>query len=385
MTLGTLMRGRDHELGLVLDMIRAAEAGRGGVLLVEGEPGIGKSHLRRESAGVAVGRGFSVVSGSAEWSPDPVPASGYLPPLWAPLAGHFGFGMSADPGISDPGQPIPGRPIPGQPIPVPPEGRGPAGKAPVVFDDLHSARPLTLRRLRGLGQELPGLAAGAGGNPLLVVKLLAGLQDEDRIRIASGSASLLSRRLPRRVRTVVRRWLLDLSPRVRQFLEVGAVLGRSFQLDTVASLLGETPAGMLPELEAALTADLGVLLRGRDRFGAVRSLEESLTGYEKTGALRDGRRVRRRLRGLGIRRRCFTYANRPRSGWASLTDTERVVSGLVAQGLTNQQVAAQMFLSAHTVAFHLRQVYRKLDIGPRVDLARILTERSNAADSPQAS
>ena len=136
---------------------------------------------------------------------------------------------------------------------------------------------------------------------------------------------------------------------------------------------------------ASAAEDLGVLLRGTDRFEAAQSLEEALAAYEKTGAVRDMRRVRRRLRGLGIRRRHFTYANRPRSGWASLTETERTVASLAAQGLTNQRIAVEMFLSAHTVAFHLRQIYRKLDIGSRVDLARILTERSRSADSPQAS
>jgi DNA-binding CsgD family transcriptional regulator len=98
--------------------------------------------------------------------------------------------------------------------------------------------------------------------------------------------------------------------------------------------------------------------------------------------LRDARRVRRRLRGLGIRRGHFTSANRPRSGWESLTDTERAVSALVAQGLTNQKIASELFLSPHTVAFHLRQVFRKLDIGSRVDLARQLTERSRAGVQP---
>jgi DNA-binding CsgD family transcriptional regulator len=45
---------------------------------------------------------------------------------------------------------------------------------------------------------------------------------------------------------------------------------------------------------------------------------------------------------------------------------------LVAEGLTNHQVADRMYVSAHTVAFHLKQVFRKLGIGSRVELARIV-------------
>jgi DNA-binding CsgD family transcriptional regulator len=138
-----------------------------------------------------------------------------------------------------------------------------------------------------------------------------------------------------------------------------------------------------PWTRASAAEDLSLLLREQKDFaGATLSLEESLTGYERTAASRDARRVRRRLRGLGIRRRHCTYANRPRSGWESLTDTERSVSALVAQGLTNQKIASEMFLSPHTVAFHLRQVFRKLDIGSRVDLARQLTERSRPGVQP---
>ena len=62
------------------------------------------------------------------------------------------------------------------------------------------------------------------------------------------------------------------------------------------------------------------------------------------------------------------------TGWESLTDTERATARLVAQGLTNQQVADQVYISTHTVAFHLRQVFRKLDIRSRVELARIAFE-----------
>jgi DNA-binding CsgD family transcriptional regulator len=60
-------------------------------------------------------------------------------------------------------------------------------------------------------------------------------------------------------------------------------------------------------------------------------------------------------------------------------ETERTTSELVARGLNNQQVADRMYVSVHTIAFHLRQVFRKLDIGPRVEFARIVFEHAQQA------
>ncbi|MFB9840692.1 LuxR family transcriptional regulator, partial [Actinoallomurus acaciae] len=108
----------------------------------------------------------------------------------------------------------------------------------------------------------------------------------------------------------------------------------------------------------------------------VAAFDAGLSAYETMGAGRDAARVRRRLRRLGVRRRHWSNTDRPVSGWASLTDTERTVSELVAQGLTNRQVADQLFMSAHTVAFHLRHVFRKLNIGSRVELTRLTLQRS---------
>jgi DNA-binding CsgD family transcriptional regulator len=76
----------------------------------------------------------------------------------------------------------------------------------------------------------------------------------------------------------------------------------------------------------------------------------------------------------------FGAGNRPRFGWESLTATELSVATLVAEGLTNRQVAAKLYLSPHTVGFHLRQVFRKLEISSRVELARMVVE--NEADRP---
>ncbi len=119
-------------------------------------------------------------------------------------------------------------------------------------------------------------------------------------------------------------------------------------------------------------------------YEAIRSLEEALREYDRLGARRGVARTRRRLRQLGVRRRYWASEQRPAAGWASLTDIEQATARLVAEGLTNQRIADQLFISTHTVAFHLRQVFRKLDIRSRVDLARIALEhaRPEAAQTP---
>lgn len=136
-----------------------------------------------------------------------------------------------------------------------------------------------------------------------------------------------------------------------------------------------------PDLWARASAaeDLAVLhLVHGDRDHAIDDLTQAIGGYQQVGATVDTARVRRRLRKLGVRRRHWTQsASRPVSGWQSLTDTERTASELVAQGLNNQQVADQMYISVHTVAFHLRQVFRKLAIGSRVELARIALQQAH--------
>jgi DNA-binding CsgD family transcriptional regulator len=136
-----------------------------------------------------------------------------------------------------------------------------------------------------------------------------------------------------------------------------------------------------PWARASAAEDIAVLgAGGQGRDQAVVRLKEALAGYEKTGAIADLARVRARLRRLGIRRRHWeTSPDRPVGGWESLTDTERAVAEHIAQGLTNQQAANRMYISTHTVAHHLRQAFRKLSIGSRVELTRIVVERSQQA------
>lgn len=62
---------------------------------------------------------------------------------------------------------------------------------------------------------------------------------------------------------------------------------------------------------------------------------------------------------------------RAAAGW-ELTATERRVAELVADGLTNREVAFRLYVSEKTVEFHLRNTFRKLGVRSRTELARAL-------------
>jgi len=67
--------------------------------------------------------------------------------------------------------------------------------------------------------------------------------------------------------------------------------------------------------------------------------------------------------------------NRPAFGLAGLTDTERSIAELVAQGFTNRQIAARLFVSRHTIDFHLRSIFRKVGVTSRIELTRQVVEQ----------
>ena len=67
---------------------------------------------------------------------------------------------------------------------------------------------------------------------------------------------------------------------------------------------------------------------------------------------------------------------RPTTGWASLTPTERRVVELVAEGLTNPQIAQRMFVARGTVKVHVSHIFAKLGVSNRAELAALATRRS---------
>jgi DNA-binding CsgD family transcriptional regulator len=117
----------------------------------------------------------------------------------------------------------------------------------------------------------------------------------------------------------------------------------------------------------------GELLRRLRRRARARTyLRAALERFEALGAALWAERARGELRATGE-----TARRRDPSTLDQLTAQEVHIAQLVAEGRTNRDVAGQLFLSPRTIDFHLRNVYRKLGIASRMELARIdLAQRS---------
>jgi DNA-binding CsgD family transcriptional regulator len=121
------------------------------------------------------------------------------------------------------------------------------------------------------------------------------------------------------------------------------------------------------------------LRRVRRRVEAREHLRAALDRFETLGATLWAERARVELRASGQ-----TARKRDPSTRNSLTMQELQIARFVAEGRTNREVAAQLFLSPRTIDFHLRNVYRKLGITSRTALARLDLDSENQGASVSA-
>jgi DNA-binding CsgD family transcriptional regulator len=127
-----------------------------------------------------------------------------------------------------------------------------------------------------------------------------------------------------------------------------------------------------PLLYAAAAEDAGAELSRTDRGDeALDQLNAAFDTYQEHEALADARRVGRELRRLGVERRIVSQP-RAKAGWDSLTDSELKVVNLIAQGVTNRDVAMQLHLSLHTVKNHVHNAFAKLGINSRAQLMQLM-------------
>jgi DNA-binding CsgD family transcriptional regulator/tetratricopeptide (TPR) repeat protein len=151
------------------------------------------------------------------------------------------------------------------------------------------------------------------------------------------------------------------------------------QVQSAAAYLAATDR---PLPEAAALEDAAVLLAAQGDGAAAR---EALTAaskvYARLGASWDLRRAAARLQPFGITPLRGASWLRPATGWAALTPTELKVARFVAQGHSNPDIAAQLFLSRNTVQTHVSHILAKLGARSRT---QIIAEafRHPPADGP---
>jgi DNA-binding CsgD family transcriptional regulator len=166
--------------------------------------------------------------------------------------------------------------------------------------------------------------------------------------------------LSERTRVINSGWALGIEARVRALLSEGEIAEGLYH-QSITHL-----ARTRVRLELARTQLLygEWLRRERRRLDAREHLRTALEAFTSMGAEAFARRAERELLATGERARKRTVET-----LGELTPQEAQISRLVALGHTNREIAARLFISPSTVEYHLRKVFRKLDVKSRTQLA----------------
>ena len=388
--MSAVLVGRDRELGALRALLDRTAAGRLSLAVVEGPRGSGKSRLLQEFVTIAHRRGAAPAR-EADW----IDGSG----MWRIVAsgrhdGPSGPGVSTGPRLLTCEHPQWVHPrvwpeldalaaVGPHRVPLGPLS-GPAVSA--LLGELVGGVPdLALR----------GLAEAAGGNPQAIEDLVTGLREERLLRVCAGRAGVDAVRLPVRTRARLDATLAALSPSTRHLLQVASTLGARFDLRELAALLQRSAAALVPAVHEAIASGLVVGLEDGlcFRHELVRATAEESLPRPIRAALRDQRSPGAAKRAPANRapsnrtpdarapattRPAATTAPAgdrvPGAEWALLTEPERRIAVLVGYALTNQQIARRIDRSPHTVNYHLRQIFRKLGVTSRMEVASFVRD-----------
>jgi DNA-binding CsgD family transcriptional regulator len=333
------IRGRAGELKVIGALVAALVQGRGGVLVIEGPPGIGKSRLLTEVMALADKGGVRTLFGEAFEYQRTVPFfSLFMATLRAdPPVGDAEalrrLGGSADLRywvVRDLADAI----------------RTAAAQTPlvIVLEDIHWADTGTLLALRSLAvrpdvavlwvltartgaggpavretlgvlqrkdasflrlnaltqtavadivldavrarpdASLLTLADKAHGNPFLLMELLGGLHEDGRLDVSGGRAAATGSALPCRLAAGMQQRLGGLSDAASQVVQVAAVLPDRFSAGLLAAMLERQPASLMAAVQEAMRADL--LVEDDDQLRFRHDLLRQATRQALPGSLR---------------------------------------------------------------------------------------------------
>jgi DNA-binding CsgD family transcriptional regulator len=168
-------------------------------------------------------------------------------------------------------------------------------------------------------------------------------------------------------------WALGIEARVRALLSDGDAADRCY-LESIEHL---TRTGIRAQLARSHLLYGEWLSRQNRRLDARAQLRIAYDMLSGMGAGGFAERARHELLTTGE-----TVRKRPAEAVSELTDREAYIARLAVEGRTNLEIGAQLFLSARTVEWHLRNVYGKLGVGSRRELRWALANLGQA--DPQA-
>ncbi|MFK0119567.1 AAA family ATPase [Streptomyces sp. NPDC090994] len=220
----------------------------------------------------------------------------------------------------------------------------------------------------GLGryEEAFDAARAASAHPQDLIAANWGLVELVEAAVRSGRPDPARAALDRLVRTTDAAgtdWALGVQARSRALFEQGAAAEAGYR--EAVERLGRTRITM--ELARSRLLYGEWLRRENRRADAREQLREAHALFTRFGAGAFAGRAVRELRAAGE-----TVSRRAGAAAAALTAQEAQIARLARDGLTNSEIGAQLFLSPHTVEWHLRKVYAKLGVTSRRMLRTVL-------------
>lgn len=407
------LRGRTAELDLLRGQLDAVRAGRGGVMLISGVPGIGKTALLDAAESLARDRQIEVFRGAGSVAVQVIPFGPLLEALMSAP------GAPVDPGVlRDLSHCHDQRFWLLREVQESLERVALRAPALIVIDDMQWADAASLAALSRLPRQLgthrilwlfvfrsgelePAASAalvrletadalkmalgpldqaaaasvaadllggvpddallkvlaGVRGHPFLLTELLHGLRDENLVELDGGIARLPGAGMPLRFVDSVDYQLGRLSTGARQVLQMAGVLGTRFSADELAGLTGSAPVEIAAALREALAA--GLIIENGDRLAFRHDLVREAVDRSQPRSVRQS--LRRRAVEVMLRH------GAPPSEMAELV-MDVAQPGDIEAIAVLRRAAAESALVCPTVASQLSR--RALDLAPPGDPGR---------------